>query len=249
MSENKPSFDTKDRQQVYEYVEENEPVEPDELVEEEVVPVTPQRAKKIVGILRRDGYLEEEFGRLRVSTDDEDESEYEAEEIEFTVRTAKQEDLSGLVGVVRQITEEETYIFGERVGEEMQSIVDYIDSIVHDESESSSMFFVAVVDGEVIGWIDLREPDAAKLEGCVELTMGLLDEFRGHGIGGHLLEHAHDWAKSRSYRKVFSNLPETNQDAIDFLEENGWEIEATRPDHYLIDGDTVDEVLISYRIE
>lgn len=246
MTEETPSFDTQDRQHVYEYVAENGPVAPAELLDEEVVQVTPRRTQQIVAILRRDGYLEERFGKLHVAFERDAGTDYTTEDVDFTVRQARQEDLSGLVGVIRQITEEGTYIVGESVRQELDTVTEYVNALVREDDRSRSMFFVAVVDGEVIGWVDLREPELAKLQGAAQLTTGLLDEYRGRGIGGRLLEHAHGWAERYGYRKVFSSLPATNEDAIRFLEQNGWRIEATRPDQYVIDGDPVDEVMMAY---
>lgn len=246
MSGDTPTFDTKDRQRVYEYVAEHGPVEIEELLDAEVIPVTPRRTRQLVAILRRDGYLEERVGKLQVAFEHSSGAEYTTQDVEFTVRPVRQEDLSGLVGVVRQITSEGTYVVGESVGKELDAITEYVDALVREDTESRSMFFVAIVDGEVIGWVDLREPEFAKLRGAAELTTGLLDEYRGQGIGEHLLEHAHDWADAHGYRKVFSSLPATNEEAIEFLEDNGWETEATRPDHYLVGGESVDEVMMAH---
>ena len=63
--EQRPTFDTKDRQRVYEYVVEHGPVSPEELEDQELVHVTPERYWQIVAILKRDGYLIEEEGVLR----------------------------------------------------------------------------------------------------------------------------------------------------------------------------------------
>lgn len=246
MADDIPSLDTQDRQHIYEYVAEHGPVDAGELLDEEVVSVTPRRTQQIVAILRRDGYLEERFGKLHVAFDRDAGTAYTAGDVDFTVRQARQEDLSGLVGVIRQITEEGTYIVGESVAQELDTVTEYVNAMLRDDAESRSMFFVAIVDGEVIGWVDLREPELVKLRGAASLTTGLLDEYRGQGIGGRLLEHAHGWAERYGYRKVFSSLPATNEDAIRFLEQNGWRIEATRPDQYVLDGDPVDEVMMAY---
>jgi GNAT superfamily N-acetyltransferase len=107
---------------------------------------------------------------------------------------------------------------------------------------------VALVDGEVIGWVNLEERSVQKLSGVVYLTMGLLDEYRGLGIESTLMERAVSWAGQKGYRKVASNIPATNESAVDFLEANGWEVVATRPDHYTIDDNLVDEVLLDRHI-
>lgn len=235
-----PELDTRDRQRVYEYVHENEPVSVGELEDADVLPVTPDRARQIVAVLKRDGYVIEEEGKLRDAYRPAEREEHIAEEIEFTVREARLEDLSGLAGVIRQVTAGERYLVGESIEDQLAQA----DTLLHGNPDEPPMYFVALVDGEVIGWVTLERDDIEKLSHVVYLTMGLLDEYRGLGIGTALMERAVSWARESGYRKVASNVPATNESAITFLETNGWEVVATRPDHYMIDDRLVDEVMI-----
>jgi GNAT superfamily N-acetyltransferase len=164
--------------------------------------------------------------------------------VEFTVREARLEDLSGLAGVIRQVTAGERYIVGESVEDQLA----HADTLLHDTPDEPPTYFVALVDGEVIGWVTLEAPEVEKLRHVVYLTMGLLDEYRGLGIGSTLMERAVDWAGTHGYRKVSSNIPATNDSAVEFLEDHGWSVSAVRPDHYLIDDQPVDEVLLDRKI-
>jgi GNAT superfamily N-acetyltransferase len=243
-SETAPSFDTKDRQRVYDYIHEHGPVSPDNLEDEELVHVTPERYWQIVAILKRDGYVVEEEGMLRDAYRPAGSEEHAAEDVEYTVRRARLEDLSGLAGVIRQVTAGETYIVGESVADQLA----HADTLLHGDPEEPPTYFVAIVDGEVIGWANLERRSEAKLREVAYLTMGLLDEYRGLSIGATLLERAVGWAAQHGFRKVASNIPATNESAIQFLEDNGWEVEAVRPAHYTIDGDHVDEVMVATRV-
>lgn len=241
MSAKTPTLDTKDRQRVYEYINENGPVSPHSIEDEEVLPVTPERYWQIVAILKRDGYVEEIEGKLRDAYQPSGTEEHATEEVEFTVREARLEDLSGLAGVIRQVTRGRTYI----VGESISSQLTQVDTLLHGNPDEPPTYFVAIVDGEVIGWVHLEEREQQKLSHVVYLTMGLLDEYRGLGIGSTLMDRGVSWARDKGYRKVASNIPATNESAVDFLEKNDWEVEAIRPDHYIIDDRLVDEVLLA----
>jgi L-amino acid N-acyltransferase YncA len=238
---NTPEFDTKDRQRVYEFIREEGPVSWSEIHDEDILPVTYERYRQIVAILKRDGYVTEVEGRLRDAYQPGGSEEHEIEAVDFRVRRARLEDLSGLAGVIRQVIAGETYIVGESIVDQLADA----DTLLHGDDNSPPMYFVALVDGEVIGWVHLESRNVQKLDHVVYLTMGLLDEYRGLGIGGKLMDRAVTWASERGYRKVSSNVPATNDSAIDFLEQNGWEREGVRPDHYHIDGQFVDEVLLS----
>ena len=43
---------------------------------------------------------------------------------------------------------------------------------------------------------------------------------------------------------MYQSIPASNDPAIEFLEANGWEIEAIREDHYKIDDEYIDEVML-----
>ena len=235
-----PTFDTKDRQRVYEFIAKEGPVSLQELEEADLVSVTPDRYRKIVAILKRDGYITEVEGMIRDDYGSEVAESHALDDVDFRVRKARLEDLSGLAGVIRQVIEGETYIVGESVSDQLSNV----DSILHGDSGTIPIYFVALVDGEVIGWVQLNGKAAKKLDHVVYLTMGLLDEYRGLGIGERLMNRAITWADEYGYRKVASNIPATNDSAIEFLEENGWEQVGVRPNHYEIDGTLVDEVLL-----
>jgi ribosomal protein S18 acetylase RimI-like enzyme len=78
--------------------------------------------------------------------------------------------------------------------------------------------------------------------------VGVLDDYQGHSIGSHLLERGLEWAASNDYEKVYQSAPSTNEYAIEFLKDHGWETEAVREDHYKIDDEYVDEVMMAVEL-
>ncbi|WP_248517628.1 GNAT family N-acetyltransferase [Salinarchaeum laminariae] len=235
-------FDHDDRKVLYEYVEEHGSVAPDE-AQTDCLPHDPGGFRHHVAILRRNGHLERTpDGQLQVAIDtDEVAEEFDREEVSFRVRPARQADLTGIVGAMRQVVEDGSYIVAETVAQE----VDHDQALLRHNELESRMFFVATVDDEVVGWVHLRSPELAKLAHTAELTVGVLEEYRDNGIGSHLLQRGLEWAASRGFEKVYQSLPATNEEAIAFLEGHGWAIEAVREDHYVIDGDYVDETMLA----
>ena len=232
-------FGHEDRKGIYEYVERHGAVDPDEVRDH--LGIDAGGFKHHVAILKRDGRLAEADGTLRVTIDAGAEEEYVSEDLEFHIRPARQEDLTGIVGAIRQVAEEKTYIEAESVADE----VDHQDTLLRYNELESRMFFVATVEDEVVGWVHLYAPELEKLSHTAELTVGVLEEYRGHGIGAHLLSRGLGWAGSNGYERVYQSVPSTNEEAIAFLEAHDWETEAVRENHYKLNGHYVDEVMMA----
>jgi len=235
-------FDHADRREIYEYVESHGSADPS--TARRALQMDPRPFGHHVAILKRDGILVERGGDLQIAYEDSVEEEFEADDIEFTIRQARQEDLTGLVGAIRAAIGGGEYV-------DAETVADVVDSegvlIRHNELESR-IFFVACIESDVVGWVHLKHPEIAKLDHTAELTLGVLDEYRGHGIGAHLLERGTEWAASNGYEKLYNSVPSTNDDAIAFLEHHGWETEAVREDHYKFDGTYADEVMMAKQL-
>jgi len=236
------SFRHDDRERIYGYVESQGAAEPETVREE--VRVDPGGFRHHVAILKRDGLLEEVDGRLRVALEAGEAEEHTDDGLSFEIRPARQEDLAGIVGAIRQVAEEGTYIEAETVAQE----VDHDQALLRHNELESRMFFVACVDDEVVGWVHLNAPELEKLGHTAELTVGVVEEYRGHGIGSHLLERGLQWAAANGYERVYNEVPATNEEAIAFLEGHGWEVEAVREDHYRIGGEYVDDVMMDVEL-
>ncbi|USZ71767.1 GNAT family N-acetyltransferase [Natronosalvus halobius] len=235
-------FGHEDRKRIYEYVERHGAVDPDDA--QERLRIDPGGFRHHVAILKRDGRLEDRNGRLQVAIDAGAEEEYQSDDLEFHIRPARQDDLAGIVGAIRQVAEERTYIVAESVADE----VDHQNALLRHNELESRMFFVATVGDEVVGWVHLHAPELEKLSHTAELTVGVIEEYRGNGIGSHLLSRGLEWAGSNAYEKVYNSVPSSNEDAIAFLEGHGWEVEAIREDHYKLEGEYVDEVMMALEL-
>ncbi|MFB6102659.1 MAG: N-acetyltransferase family protein [Haloplanus sp.] len=233
------NFDHDDRRDIYDYVEAHGTVRADEA--RRALNLDPEAFGHHVTILRRDGYIRRDGNRLMVAYQEEDTEEHDAGDVAYTIRTAEQRDLSGLIGVIRQVAEEGTYIEAETVAD----LLDHEEVILRHNEVRSRMVFVACVDDEVVGWVHLDLPEMDKLAHTAVLTVGLLTEYRDHGIGSALLDRGVRWADEHGFEKLYNSVPATNEAAIAFLETQGWETEAVREDHYRIEGDYVDEVMLA----
>lgn len=234
------SIENRDRKDIYEYVERRGSVSAEAVRRE--LGFDEEAFGHHLAVLRRDGYVREDEGKLEIAFDTDSGVVHKHDDDgRFTIRTARQADLSGLVGIIRQVANEGSYIEAETVAD----LIDYEEILLRNNSAESRMFFVATVEEQVVGWVHLDLPQTGKLRHTAKLTVGVLDEYRGGGIGTTLLEKGSTWARENDFEKLYNSVPATNEEARNFLETHGWHTEATREDHYKIDGEYVDEVMMA----
>lgn len=255
-------FDHARRREIYDYVESNGAVRPEEVRRNvlvhpetgskpsrsgaELEPSTKMSKEEFnhhLSILERDGHLEETDGKLRVTMPVETEAKtVDLDGVEAVVRPARQEDITGIVGVIETIASDETYVVAARLAENVSR-----DGVLlrHNDSEDR-VFFVATVDDEPVGWLHVEGVQFPKMDHTAELTVGVLERYRGDGLGSALMESGLEWASQRGYQKIYQNLPAMNEGAIEFLEHQGWEVESSRDGHYQIEAELVDEVQLAY---
>jgi L-amino acid N-acyltransferase YncA len=238
----KPTFTHRDRQDIYEYVERHGRVPRTEV--KRALGFDDHRFGHQIAILKRDRVIGEVDGELHVALDDGGAESHEASGVTVTIRPARQSDLSGLVGVIRQVVETGTYVEAETVAD----VVDHQRVLLRHNELESRMFFVATVEGDVVGWVHLHAPETEKLSHVAQLTAGVLSEYRGRGIGSQLLDRGVEWASKNGFERLYNSVPSANESGIAFLESQGWEVEAVREGHYKIDDEYVDEVMLAYEL-
>lgn len=254
-------FDNARQRDIYEYVEQNGAVWP-EMVRQNVlvqpesgskptrsgaglgpsVKMSNEELSRHVSVLKRDGYLEEYNGKLRVAMPvDAGAKTVPLDGQEAVVRPARQEDMEGVVDAIETVASVESYVVAARLAEAVTR-----EGVLLRSNESQDrVFFVASVEGEAVGWLHVEGTQFDRMSHTARLTLGVLEGYRGAGLGSALMERGLEWAGSRGYRKVYQNLSATNDSAIAFLENHGWTVESTREGHYLIDDELVDEVQLA----
>lgn len=237
------TFDSDDSKRIYRYVDRHGTVARDRV--REALDMQPDRFQRALTRLEDEAYLEETGDGLQLSVDFGETEEYETEEFTYAVEPARDEHRDELVGtILRDVTATETYVVAERVGERLL----YDETVIRHNPVESNAVFVATVDGAVVGWVHLELPQAERLRETGTMTVGVREEYRGNGIGSTLLRKGIDWAETNGYRKLYISVPAINENAVEFLDAHGWEMDAVREEYYTIDGEPVDEVMMAYEI-
>lgn len=108
-------------------------------------------------------------------------------------------------------------------------------AFVLDNLKNRRPSFLAIVEGEVVGWCDLMDLGRPIFSHVGELGMGIKAPFRGQGIGKALIERLIQEAKNRSYTRLELSVREPNIPAISLYKKMGFEIEGVKKRHACVD--------------
>lgn len=105
---------------------------------------------------------------------------------------------------------------------------------------------VAEIDGVVVGYIRLGYPTPLACNSHVRQIQGLAvaDAVRGAGVGRALLRAAQDEARRRGARRITLRVLGHNAPARRLYESEGFVVEGTLPEEFLLDGAYVDDVFM-----
>jgi ribosomal protein S18 acetylase RimI-like enzyme len=105
---------------------------------------------------------------------------------------------------------------------------------------------VAELDGVVVGYIRLGYPTPLACNSHVRQIQGLAvaDAVRGAGVGRALLRAAQDEARRRGARRITLRVLGHNAPARRLYESEGFVVEGTLPEEFLLDGAYVDDVFM-----
>ena len=104
---------------------------------------------------------------------------------------------------------------------------------------------VAVTNGEVLGWCDLRPKAAATLRHSAVLGMGVVTACRGQGIGSRMLASTLELAGARGIRRAELSVRSDNAPAIALYRRFGFVEEGTCRNYICVDGVDYDALLMA----
>lgn len=111
--------------------------------------------------------------------------------------------------------------------------------------ENDNAQYVALDDGKVVGWIDISPSRRVISPHVGGLGMGILDGYRGQGIGKRLMTAALEKAKSRGIKRVELEVFAHNTAAIALYKRMGFVEEGRCKNAALLDEGYVDLIMMA----
>lgn len=120
---------------------------------------------------------------------------------------------------------------------------------VLDSLKDGAIHVVAIVDGEVVGWCDLRPRTNPTQRHSAVLGMGVVAEHRGRGLGKALLASTLERGDARGLRRAELIVREDNAPAVALYRRFGFAVEGRCRGYLRLDGVDHDALLMARLIE
>lgn len=156
------------------------------------------------------------------------------DKIDLTITALKKEELPELVEMARK-----AFIEAFTEGNKPENVKTYLDEaftysqITKEFEEPASHFYVAKLEGTIIGYTKLNEvpaqTDIHDPESLEIARLYVLEEYLGKGIGKKLLDFGIKFAKEKGKKYLWLGVWEHNARAIRFYEKNGLRIFDSHP--------------------
>lgn len=109
------------------------------------------------------------------------------------------------------------------------------------EQQSNSTIFVAEEEGKLIGYLLVIGGSVRRNRHSAYLVIGILQEYRGNGIGKKLFENVMNWAPKHHISRLELTVVKENIAGVTLYMKSGFEIEGTKRNSLVINGKTFDE--------
>ncbi|KAB2334513.1 GNAT family N-acetyltransferase [Cytobacillus depressus] len=113
------------------------------------------------------------------------------------------------------------------------------------EHQSNSTIFVAEEEGKLVGYLIAIGGSARRTQHSAYLVIGILENFRGKGIGTALFQNLEKWAMNHNISRLELTTVTQNEAGVALYKKIGFEIEGTKRNSLIIDGKPYDEYFMA----
>ncbi|TQR17179.1 GNAT family N-acetyltransferase [Psychrobacillus vulpis] len=160
------------------------------------------------------------------------------------IREVTPADAEKLVALINQVEVESPYMLMEP-GERKMTPESQRLSLEQMEKESNSTIFVAEEKEELVGYLIVIGGKAKRKKHTAYLVIGIIEKFRGQGIGTKLFQQLDDWAAIHQIQRLELTVVTENTIGVALYKKMGFESEGIKRKSLLVNGKWLDEYYMS----
>lgn len=160
------------------------------------------------------------------------------------IREIRIEDAENFIKLMKEVESKANFMLmeaGERKTTPDQQRI-HLERIVQ---QANSTIFVAEEEEALVGYLIAIGGSVKRTKHSAYLVIGILEEYRGKGIGTTLFEKVTEWAGSHGISRLELTAVTQNEAGVELYKKSGFEIEGTKRNSLVIDGKPFNEYYMS----
>lgn len=162
----------------------------------------------------------------------------------LVVRLAQERDIPGLIGLINRLAVEATLLFVMPI-DPVSGADDLRQFLQVTVTSGNNAVLVATVGEQLVGLATATAGAHPAKRATVEIGIGILEAYRGRGIGRALMAGVEDWARIAGIHRLQLPVVCTNEPAIALYRKSGFSIEGTLRESARVDCRYVDQYMMS----
>jgi RimJ/RimL family protein N-acetyltransferase len=164
------------------------------------------------------------------------------------IREAQPDDAGTVVSLLERLYSETSFLLYEP-DEQTPKTEEYARRIRDARTTDSGLMYLAQTGGETVGVLFGNRGAARRNRHSLFLVLGVLQAYWNRGVGSSLLHAAEHWACIRALHRLELTVQKCNARAVALYEKAGFQFEGTKRDSLVVDGEYLDEWLMSKLID
>ncbi|MCD5324378.1 MULTISPECIES: GNAT family N-acetyltransferase [Pontibacillus] len=156
------------------------------------------------------------------------------------IREIETSDAEGLATLTQQVEGSSQFMLWEK-GERMIGTDSQLKMIERMKNNENSTILVAEDETRLVGYLLVMGGNAKRNKHAAAIVVGILEGYRGKGIGTQLFKELEQWASKHRLRRLELTVITRNEAGLSLYKKMGFEIEGVKKDSLRIDGEYVDE--------
>jgi RimJ/RimL family protein N-acetyltransferase len=162
----------------------------------------------------------------------------------MVIREIHTEDAEELMNLIKEVETHSEFMLMEP-GERQTSEEQQRRMIERIQKQESAVILGAENDGRLIGYMMAIGGSARRTRHSAYLVIGILKDFRGQGVGTSLFQTVEKWADKHRISRLELTAVTQNTAGIALYQKSGFEIEGTKRNSLIINGEFHDEYYMS----
>jgi RimJ/RimL family protein N-acetyltransferase len=164
---------------------------------------------------------------------------------QMLIREIQPVDAENFLCLIKQVESEAKFMLME-AGERKTTPKQQHKKLEHIKQQSNSTIFVAEQEkGKLVGYLIAIGGSVKRTKHSAYLVIGILEEYRGLGIGTRLFQRLEEWAINSNISRLELTVITQNEAGITLYKKSGFEIEGIKRKSLMIDDEFYNEYFMS----